>query len=56
MKMVNEIYINEITIYCPYCGEPQDGFIDVPRGGKIMCDDCGEVFRIEEFPRYIFDL
>jgi hypothetical protein len=31
MKMVNEIYINEITINCPYCGEPQDGFISSRR-------------------------
>jgi hypothetical protein len=31
--------------------------IPVLQGGEdVKCDDCGEVFRIEEFPRHIFDL
>lgn len=39
---VMSIYVIDIYVNCPRCGERQDGFVGNPAGASFKCDDCGE--------------
>ena len=43
---VTMMYATNIRVWCPHCGEMQDGFIGNPAGGTFECDDCGKPFKV----------
>ena len=56
MKTVDTIYVNQITIICPHCGEILDDFIEDPRGEAIICDSCSNEFIVAQNPHQEFEL
>ncbi|GKW23106.1 hypothetical protein PEC311524_07000 [Pectobacterium carotovorum subsp. carotovorum] len=45
---VMSMYVIDIYVNCPRCGERQDGFVGNPAGASFKCDDCGEFYSINK--------
>ncbi|MFJ5434046.1 hypothetical protein ACIPSR_10795 [Pectobacterium sp. CHL-2024] len=46
VHQVNSIYVIDVYVNCPLCGERQDGFVGNPVGASFKCDGCGETYSI----------
>nr|WP_181974665.1 hypothetical protein [Vibrio cholerae] len=46
MKVVTELYAREVVLYCPHCGEEEDGFVVNPAGLEFTCDHCNKPFKV----------
>jgi len=53
-KSVDQLTVNDCTLDCPHCGEPQDGWLIDPRGMDHECDGCGETYHVPSDVRMRF--
>lgn len=44
--IVIAVYVSHIN--CPHCGASQNGFLNDPRGGDFICDDCEKSYHVPQ--------
>lgn len=46
LPVVTDLYARDVVLYCPHCGEVQDGFVSNPAGHQFTCDDCDMPYAV----------
>ena len=46
IKEVVSLYTSEVHLYCPHCGEREDGFCVNPQGLEFECDSCKKSYSV----------